>query len=245
MDFGYLTYADLWPENCKLVFVDIETTGLDVKSEIIQIACCVNGECFNQYVMPTCDNIPEEASKINLITLCDGVMFANNVAVESVSLDNAMKLFTDFLRNISQRKKIVLVAHNAKFDAHFIMKYLSQVGLTQMFSEIVVGFLDTLSLSKSVFQDLPSYKLIELGKEFNVLQEATDYSYVHNASYDTHLLERIVEKSGMIFLSQNISKCTFNLNRACTLYSNYVVWLECRRNTRKHCEEDVSEIKTL
>ncbi|MDR2811898.1 MAG: 3'-5' exonuclease, partial [Endomicrobium sp.] len=125
------------PEN--LVFLDIETTGLDPEkgAKIIEIAMLKTKDGFDQkyesFVNPGC-HIPEDCSKVNFIY--------DAMVKESPFFKDIAK---DIISFIIEGE--IVVCHNASFDLLFVSKELSQAGiLSKNFF-----YLDTLQLARQYF----------------------------------------------------------------------------------------------
>ncbi|MDR3253470.1 MAG: 3'-5' exoribonuclease [Endomicrobium sp.] len=124
------------PDN--LVFLDIETTGLDpVKgAKIVEIAmlklCNETEERYESLVNPG-QPIPLDCSRIHSIydiTVRDAPSF-NDIAKDVIS----------FIGNN------IVVCHNASFDLFFVHKELYQAGITVKY----IFYIDTLKLARQYF----------------------------------------------------------------------------------------------
>jgi DNA polymerase III epsilon subunit family exonuclease len=144
------------PDN--LVFLDIETTGLDPEkgAKIVEIAmlkvCGGIEERYESLVNPG-QLIPLECSKIHAI--CDD-MVKNSPSFDEIAVD---VLF--FIGHS------VIVCHNAPFDLLFIHRELYRAGVP----EINVRYIDTLKLARPYF-NFDSNKLGNIANSIGVEAES-------------------------------------------------------------------------
>lgn len=133
--------------NCALVFFDTETTGLGVaKSEIIQISAKCESSTFNCFVKPR-RGIRSVISELTGISIERGKLYHKNKPVPSKDIKSALIDFLNYLESL-QPGKVILVAHNAKFDLRFVLHALEATSLTARFLQVCVGFICTLSLAE-------------------------------------------------------------------------------------------------
>ena len=122
----------------NLVFLDIETTGLDCSggAKIVEIAMLkINGateEKFETLINPG-SPIPLECSKIHSIYDAD---VANAPDIKTVAKDIA-----DFISGYT------VVCHNAGFDLAFVSKELKESGIDLQ----TIPYIDTLKLARQYF----------------------------------------------------------------------------------------------
>ena len=137
-----------------VIFYDLETTGLESNSKIIEIAAYREdtNTYFHQLVNPGV-KIPPESSKIHKITDSD---------VTSMPKINKVLLeFNEFCKG----ENIILVAHNNDgFDKIILQNEykLSEVSIPSW------DYLDTLKVSRTILPDLPSHKLDNLKDYYNI-----------------------------------------------------------------------------
>lgn len=130
----------------EYVAFDLETTGLSPRLDrIIEIgAVYVQGgkivRSFSQLVNPD-RHIPEAASNVNHIT--------DQMVKHCPKIGSALRDFAEFVGGAS-----VIAAHNATFDADFLMAAAQYEGVP--FS---AAFFDTLELARKVWPDLSNHKL--------------------------------------------------------------------------------------
>jgi DNA polymerase-3 subunit epsilon len=130
----------------RLVFLDVETTGLDPRKghRIIEIGAVAmeNNQIVDEYqsLIHVDFPIPRHISKIHGIT---NVMLNDQPGPENV--------FPDVKNFISGS---ILVAHNAKFDMGFLRAEFNQLKLS--FNNQIIC---TLEISRRRYPGLPNYKL--------------------------------------------------------------------------------------
>ncbi len=144
-------------ETSKSSFVvfDIETTGLNkYKEEITEIGAVkiVNGEIVDTWSSLINPGIPIPPENTELTGITD------EMVEDAPKLD---EVFSDFL---SFCEGSVLVAHNASFDIGFIRVACEK-------REIAYNFphMDTLTLARCLYPELPNHKLNTLTKHLNVV----------------------------------------------------------------------------
>lgn len=173
--------------NCFIAF-DVETTGLNpISDRIVEIgAVMFQGgkvvKTFSSLVNPEV-RISNSASAINHIT--------NDMLVKAPTEDVVYPKLIEFLDE-ALCGKIVMCAHNAKFDFDFLCNTLSRIGFD---AEIV--YVDTLRIARKYLDGLENYKQNTLEKYFGLVNSAA-----HRAASDAencgkillHLLD-IADKS--------------------------------------------------
>ncbi|XP_068459702.1 DNA polymerase III subunit epsilon-like [Clinocottus analis] len=170
--------------NQAIVFFDLETTGLDTKvCHIIQLAATCEGNSFNMYVLPW-RPIDEGASRVNGFTGGNGELWLHGVPVTAYPIADALKYFINFLRSF--QRPVLLAAHNAAgFDAPLLSLVIRKLRLLKEFQQVVYGYMDTLLLSRNLY-DLPKNNLKYLVRHF--LNKSYD---AHNAAADAMVLEEL------------------------------------------------------
>ena len=167
----YRPCYDELPSSDYVVF-DLETSGLDPERyEILEIGAIRfkngsrDGE-FHTYVKPQC-SIPWSATSINGIswtTVCMAPRFRD--------------VQEDFLSFIGD---FPLVAHNARFDVHFLQ--------TELGHHISNPIIDTLGLARSVLPYMSSYKLEDLKSAYLHMNISS-----HNALGDCEVTACLYQK---------------------------------------------------
>lgn len=138
-------------ESLKIRFIafDVETTGLNVTSDrIVELGAVYfeNGipvRSFGTLVNPG-KEIPPAASKVNHIT---------NAMLKTAPGEK--KVYQDFLRFLGDAAygKVIMCAHNARFDFSFLSNTLSRIGINAQFK-----YVDTLSLARCYIPGLENYQ---------------------------------------------------------------------------------------
>ena len=186
---------------CTYVFFDLETGGLDyTEHNILQIAAvCDNSDVeFNVYVPPT-RAIEKEASLINRLTEKDGQLYYKKRPVTTVPIDEALKMFVNFLQELPLPP--ILVGHYInKFDLPFLKHYMMEHNLWEEFSQTIKKFVDTYELFKQEYLGLFSYKQQDL--VISLLGLCENYE-AHNALNDAKALRKLSKLVKHRFLSHN------------------------------------------
>jgi len=133
-----------------LVFLDTETTGLEIKDRICAVGMIAD-EVFHYELINPGKKIPPHASAIHHIT--------NEMVKESPSF--AQSISAEQLTSLNTTENI-LVSHNAPFE----LSMLEKEGITWQGSVI-----DTLKCSKSLMDDLEGYSLQFLRYELRLYRD--------------------------------------------------------------------------
>ena len=168
-----------WHELGPFTIFDVETTGFSpTQHKIIEIAAVrveLDGteNYFSSLINPSC-TIPYRITQITKIS--------NTMVADKPIFADVGNAFCDFARGTT------LIAHNAKFDLAFLQESLARTGLQPWKGKT----LDSLSLTKQTFNNLPSYKLQDLklllGLEYDCENNA------HRALDDAKLTVALVRK---------------------------------------------------
>lgn len=165
-----------FPSFERFVIFDLETTGLDEKSQPFQFSAIkVENwrivDYFDAYANVPLDNIPFSlVQKLHLDELKDKIKFAPDVG----------KVVDDFLSFIGD---LPLVAHNVWFDIKFLRRYKE---------DLANPFLDSIELFFLAYPLAGSYSLEELSNQENIQDEISSLQselgleglFPHNALYD-------------------------------------------------------------
>ncbi|KAK3083296.1 hypothetical protein FSP39_018759 [Pinctada imbricata] len=169
------------PTTPTYVIFDIETTGLGRTSDILQISA----DNLNIYIQPRC-SISEQVSIVTGIRFDWDTkkMFVKGKEVNSKPVQEALLDFVDYVKRIP---KPILVGHNAcNFDIPVLTNRLREFKLLGELSTHVLGFVDTLKISKRIFKkcDVSNYK------QENLVKKLTTYNYcAHDAKEDVQALK--------------------------------------------------------
>ncbi|XP_062566154.1 uncharacterized protein LOC134228511 [Saccostrea cucullata] len=175
-------------EGSSFIVFDLETTGLDRSSEILQIACVCGTEKFNVYMKPRCCSISISASDATGLTYVGGILKHNGKAVQSTSASEGLQ---DFLRFLSRFPDSILIGHNIQnFDLPVLLHQLTKYNLMKDFEGTVSGYIDTLKLSRKVIPkaDVGNYR------QQNLVQKLLGETYeAHDAIADVSSLQKLFD----------------------------------------------------
>lgn len=168
--------------NCYIAF-DVETTGLSpISDRIIEIGAAIfqNGivqNVFSSLVNPGI-SISQSASAVNHIT--------NSMLGSAPSEKEVYPQLVDFLGD-ALSGKIVMCAHNAKFDFDFLCNTLSRLGFNAN-----IEYIDTLSLSRKYLHGLENYKQSTVEDYFGLVNPSS-HRAVSDAENCGHILYRLLD----------------------------------------------------
>ena len=209
------------------VTFDLETGGLLRTSDILQISVVHGTNEFNRYVTPS-QHISKGASDVTKLTVINGQLCFDGKPVDTVSVNEALHDFINFLKTISRP---LLAGHNIKtFDLIFLYNNLVNCEYWECFQSITVGFVDTLAVFKKEFRKRKSYKWKVLMHD---LMHET-YS-AHNALDDVKALQKLLE-----LVKPTLAKHMFSHNIILNLVSAATY-----RLTLKPLEDSKSITKTM
>jgi len=154
----------------KLIFLDTETTGLDVEDRICQVAYIVGGEEYNEFFKP---EIPIKIEAMSVTHITNKMVEDKPRFVGSEMFNHLEELFSN---------EGILVAHNAKYDS----RMLEKEGLSA--KKIIC----TLKVAQSLDKEgiIPVYKLQYLRYYLGFEIEAS----AHDALGDILVLEKLFER---------------------------------------------------
>lgn len=163
------------------VFFDLETTGLDTSAcDIVQLSAVSGDRRFNVYMLPRC-SMTDGASRVTSLTVNGPDLLFKRRPVQTVPHRRALSDFICFLKTLHRP---FLVGHNSKrFDWPVLTRVLAQFNLLEEFKSAVSGCVDTLPLSREMFQ-LPRYS-----QQFLVQHFLQDSYGAHDASEDVRTLQ--------------------------------------------------------
>lgn len=176
------------PEISSLMYFDLETTGFQRTSDIVQIAAICGEKSLNIHMKPS-KRISEGASQVTGLTFESGILKRHGHPVESVSAEDGLRHFTQFVASCA---KPFLIGHNIQnFDVPVLMHNLQRYDMLKNFQNEISGFIDTYKLSKKVFDksSVSNFKQETLVKSILGL----DYD-AHNAMSDVSSLKQLYEK---------------------------------------------------
>ncbi|XP_011309361.1 three prime repair exonuclease 2 [Fopius arisanus] len=185
--------SPLHPEY-KIVFFDLETTGLEPNCEILQIAAKYGSRMYRTYILPT-GPIPQIVKDITGIDMKNNKMYVRGRPVTAVPKSTALYTFIAFLKSLGG--KIILVAHNCfKFDGPLLTAIVYREKKMTEFQEMVIGFSDTLPLFREY---LPGRR--EIGRTYGLKSLADEFlgesAGAHDAMNDTCMLEQLIMRDNI------------------------------------------------
>ena len=202
-----------------LCLFDLETTSLNDTCDLVQLSAKVIGsDCeFNCYILPDVP-ISGAASRITGLTKNGNSLFSRGKMVSSVSLVEGLVFFSDWLSAINNQ--IVLLGHNIKsFDIKHFKRHVARHGLDSKF-HMIVGYIDTLPLFKSLYPGLTSYS------------QPVMYAKLIGGKYEAHNAIGDVKALGELLALQNIDVDTLsNFSMTSSWIQKYCSFLaEKKRN---------------
>lgn len=174
------------------LFLDTETGGLDTSFSLLTVAAAVTDKDFNVLgqicfgVKPPLYVVDPNAIKVNKINLAEH-------ASNSLSLETASMHLLDFLNDnfvAGNRRKLIPVGHNIKFDLDFIWAYLLPEHKWREFCTHPA--LDTAVLARffsSAGVIPPTFNLVALRQLFNI-----ETGEAHSAQNDVMATIEVAKK---------------------------------------------------
>ncbi|KYM94061.1 hypothetical protein ALC62_15322 [Cyphomyrmex costatus] len=176
----------------KMVFFDLETSGLNATADILQIAAKSGDYIFNVYI-ERLQEISASATKITGLHSIDGKLYYHSKLLETCTQENALQAFNLFLKKLATH--CLLVAHNASFDRPRLLRLILKHGMIEPFY-IISGFSDSLAVLKKALPDRKGpgkFKLSTLYNDFLTTDNVGDSDKMfHNAEFDVVALEKLV-----------------------------------------------------
>ncbi|KAL1248054.1 hypothetical protein QQF64_023430 [Cirrhinus molitorella] len=165
------------------VFFDLETTGFGTSvCDIVQLSAISGVHMFNKYLLPRC-TMTDGASEVTGLTVDGPSLLFKRRPVQTVPHSQALSDFITFLKTFNRP---FLVGHNSKqFDWPILTRVLDEFDLLEEFEGVVSGCVDTLGLSREMFQ-LSKYSQQFLVEHF--LQESYG---AHDATEDVRTLQEL------------------------------------------------------
>ncbi|XP_066589564.1 uncharacterized protein [Prorops nasuta] len=185
----HLPIANFQSNEKVLVFFDLETNGLSMSAEILQIAAKSDNFEFCIYIKLNVQAISPEVSAITGLYFANGELILNGEVLITHTLFEAMVAFYEYLFQF--KKKCILVGHNVKFDYTRLIVAINKVFMTNQYESIIEGFTDTLPIIKKVnkAKGKGQNKLENLA--LNLQINAQD---AHNAKADVRILHEVLLK---------------------------------------------------
>lgn len=214
----------------NFVVYDIETNSTGKKAEICQLSAINHSgsQTFNTYVLPTND-IDIYATRVNGLSISSmnghRMLMKENNPVESVSLDNALDGFLDFIQstiedrilemnsNITTQTIItILIGHNSQvFDAPTLLRQGTHPFCDKL-SKLNVFFNDTLPIVKKYVNNKHAALRLQDGS-MSKCNQASIYNALFHNEYEAHdaledvkALRKIVFDSSLDFSNEILVK---------------------------------------
>ncbi|MCD6587809.1 MAG: 3'-5' exonuclease [Candidatus Fermentibacteraceae bacterium] len=189
-------FSGITGDSVRILFLDTETTGVDpATAEVCEVAFLLaeyNGfsftgekQVFETLVKPSIP-IPPEASAVNQIS---NRMVENSPASEEI---------TEQIRKLAEQADYIS-AHNLPYDHEILSRQYPSV--FKRFNK--TSQIDTLRLSRQIWQEIPSHAMQALRYRFELDNDIQGEA--HRALFDTELVQSLLHFS----LEQ---KCCLELN---------------------------------
>ncbi|XP_058809610.1 uncharacterized protein LOC131674797 [Phymastichus coffea] len=127
--------------NLAILFFDLETSGLSLKHEILQVCVKFGNQIFKSFITPT-QAINCAASKANGLTKVYKKLFQHGVEVVTLPQKQVFIKLLAFLKSI--KKKCLLVAHICTFDSSRLILAVKTLNLLEEYEQVIEGFADSL-----------------------------------------------------------------------------------------------------
>ncbi|XP_029952592.1 uncharacterized protein LOC115392192 [Salarias fasciatus] len=168
-----------------LVFFDLETTGLDKKCEIVQLAAVSGDHSLNLYVVPRC-RMQRGASRVTGFCVRRQRLYQHRHPVLTNTLREVVVSFIAFLRMF---RRPLVVGHNIRhFDCPLLARALDELDLRAEFESCVSGCVDTLPLARELLKD----RRLQSFRQENLVRELLGLHYrSHDALEDVRALQAL------------------------------------------------------
>ncbi|WP_434341924.1 PolC-type DNA polymerase III [Mycoplasma putrefaciens] len=165
--------------NCKMVFFDLETTGLSPElDEIIEFGAIIF------------DTKTGERKEIDILIKPKKPLKQFTKELTNITdqmLENKPSIEQAFAEIYDVIKDGVLLAHNANFDFNFLSSWAKKLGYPPLTNTII----DTLSVARVIFPELKNHRLETLAKKTGVYYDAR---VAHRGNYDADILAEVYER---------------------------------------------------
>ncbi len=197
-------------ENQKMVFFDIETTGLSPNfHKIIEFAAIIVENNLikekKSFLIKSENKLSEHTQKLTQIS-------QEEYDKNAINIDVALKE----IKNVFQ--DAILIAHNINFDISFI----NQAFALKKWKKINNPTIDTLNLSRHLDSKLRQHRLGKVAKRYKIHYLK---SQAHRAIYDTKVLQQIFEAMinfNKIISFKEIWEMNNNINIRKKLFANHI-----------------------
>ncbi|KAI5614862.1 maternal protein exuperantia-2-like [Silurus asotus] len=172
--------------------------------DIVQLAAVSGHHTFNLFMVPRCRMEPG-ASRITGFRVRRHRLFRNRRPVLTNSLKEALVCFITFLRMFGRP---LLVGHNIRrFDCLVLARVLDEFDLKATFQDGILGFLDSLPLTRQLLKDSG----VQSFKQENLVKTVLGVSYAaHDALSDVQALQMLYR--ALKPAANQIQRHTFSLD---------------------------------
>ncbi|CAN9498935.1 unnamed protein product [Ophioblennius macclurei] len=190
-----------------LVFFDLETTGLDKKCEIVQLAAVSGDHTLNLYIVPR-RQMQHGASRITGFHVRRQRLFQHRHPVLTNTLREVVVSFITFLRML---RHPLVVGHNIRrFDCPLLARALDELDLRAEFESCVSGCVDTLPLARELLKD----RQLQSFTQENLVRELLGLDYrAHDALEDVRALQalyRVLQPTAEVICRHRFTLDTMN-----------------------------------
>lgn len=193
------------PSDAKLIFFDLETTGLGQNPDIVQLAAVCDKRELNRYICPN-KSISNEASRITGFSVINDTLYWQGQLVNTVMLQQALLDLLDFAKSLGNA--VIMIGHNIRrYDIPILYRCLKANKMVSVMQEATCGCVDSLQVFKKV---LPKNTVANF-KQTTLVEHFLQHQYgAHNAIEDVRALQELYKKvlDGQYSLSDYI----FQLN---------------------------------
>ncbi|KAK5866984.1 hypothetical protein PBY51_011511 [Eleginops maclovinus] len=169
----------------RLVFFDLETTGLSKTCEIVQLAAVSGGDSLNLYVIPRYQ-MQRGASKVTGFRVRRQRLYLHRQPVFTNSLREVLVSFIAFLQMLGRP---LVIGHNIRrFDCPLLARALDELDLRAEFEAAVSGCVDTLPLAREMLKE----RGLKSFRQENLVMELLGVNYkAHDALEDVRALQAL------------------------------------------------------
>ncbi|XP_034092019.1 protein PML-like [Gymnodraco acuticeps] len=169
----------------RLVFFDLETTGLSKSCEMVQLAAVSGGHSLNLYLIPR-GQMQRGASKVTGFMVRRQRLYLHRQPVFTNTLREALVSFIAFLQMF---RHPLVVGHNIRrFDCPVLARALEELDLRAEFEAAVSGYVDTLPLAREMLKE----RGLKSFRQENLVRELLGVNYkAHDALEDVRALQAL------------------------------------------------------
>lgn len=183
-----------------LLWVDVETTGLDANyNEIVQMAAICGDQTFNE----ASSRQPTEWDAMAYLMHMDRLDNGSHQALRKSDLMSSFIKFVKIVKTKTKLKKLVLAGHNVQFDVKHIEQQAQREGINNIMQLFDYHFVDTFPIAYTLRQ-IGHYKP-EQSLSLKALCEAEDIKSEtpHEALSDVLAASKLYEKYCLMLRTTN------------------------------------------